>query len=107
MRLRPELPHESADYLSPLHDAVINGDVEIVRVLMAYGANPHGGVYPYRETTGALTLARERGYADIVAVIEKYQPPNVQAGTAEGQPGDAVPRSARDLYAAAARGDVE
>jgi ankyrin repeat protein len=107
LRLRPELAHKSADYISPLHHAVINSDVEMVRVLMAHGANPHGGVYPYRETTGALTLARERGLAEIVTVIEQHERPREQAGTAEGQPGDAVSRSARDLYAAAARGDVE
>jgi ankyrin repeat protein len=107
LRLRPELAHKSADYISPLHHAVINGDVEMVRVLIAHGANPHAGVYPYRETTGALTLARERGREDIVTVIEKHEPPHEQAGTAEGRPGDTVSRSARDFYAAAARGDVE
>jgi hypothetical protein len=41
LRLRPELAHKSADYISPLHHAVINSDVEMVRVLMAHGANPH------------------------------------------------------------------
>ncbi len=107
LRLRPELAHKSADYISPLHHAVINDDVEMVRVLKAHGANPHGGVYPYRETTGALTLARERGLTDIVTAIEQHERPREQAGTAEGQPGDAGSRSARDLYAAAARGDVE
>jgi ankyrin repeat protein len=106
LRLRPELAHKSADFISPLHHAVVNGDIEMVRVLMAHGANPHGGVYPYRETTGALTLARERGLADIVAVIEKYPPSHEQAGAA-GPPGGTVSRSARDSYDAAARGDVE
>jgi ankyrin repeat protein len=107
LRLRPELAHRSADYISPLHHAVINGDVEMVRVLMAHGANPHGGVYPYRETTGALTLARERGLTDIVTVIEQHEPPHQQAATAEVRFGDNASRSTRDLYAAAARGDVE
>jgi ankyrin repeat protein len=106
LRLRPELARRSADYISPLHHAVINRDVEMVRVLMAHGANPHGGVYPYRETTGALTLAVERGLTDIVTVIEQHQRPHEQAGT-EGQPAGSVSSSARDLYAAAARGDVE
>ena len=40
LRLRPELAHKSADYISPLHHAVINGDVEMVRVLMAHRVNP-------------------------------------------------------------------
>jgi ankyrin repeat protein len=107
LRLRPELANKSTGYISPLHHAVINGHVEMVRVLMAHGANPHGGVYPYRETTGALTLARERGLTDIVTVIGQHEPRHEQAGTAEVQPGDTVSRTARDLYAAAARGDVE
>jgi len=107
LRLRPELANKSADYISPLHHAVINGDVAIVRVLMAHNANPHAGVYPYRETTGALTLARERGLTDIVRVIEQHERSQQQAATAEGQPGDSLRRSAPELYAAAARGDVE
>ena len=107
LRLRPELAHKSADFIGPLHHAVINGDVEMVRMLIAHGANPHAGVYPYRETTGALTLARERGLTDIVTVIEQHERPHEQAGTAEGPPPVTVPRGARELYDAAARGDIE
>ena len=107
LRLRPELARKSADYVSPLHHAVVNGDVEMVRVLMAHGADPHAGVYPYRETTGALTLARERGLAGIVAVIEQHERPQEQGSAAQCTPAETVSPGARDLHAAAARGDVE
>jgi ankyrin repeat protein len=106
LRLRPELAHKSADYISPLHHAVINGDVEMVRVLVAHGADPDGGVYPYRETTGALMLARERGQAEIVTVIEQHER-RPEADDPERPRGGAVSRHVHDLHAAAARGDVE
>jgi ankyrin repeat protein len=106
LALRPELAHTSADSISPLHHAIINGDVDMVHALMARGANPHEGVYPYRETTSPLTLARERGQTDIVALIEQHEQPPEAAGTAEGPRG--IPsRRVRDCYAAAARGDIE
>ena len=107
LRLRPELAHKSADFIGPLHHAVINGDIEMVRIFIAHGANPHAGVYPYRDTTGALMLARERGLMDIVTVIEEQERLREQADIVEPRGEDAVSRSARDLYAAAARGDVE
>ena len=36
---------------------------------MQHGADPRKGIYPHRDATSALTLASERGYADIVAII--------------------------------------
>jgi hypothetical protein len=42
-----------------------------------------------------------------VTIIEQHERPHEQAGTAEGQPPNTVPRDARELYDAAARGDIE
>jgi ankyrin repeat protein len=107
LRLRPELAQKSADYIGPLHHAVVKGDVEMARVLLAHGADPHAGVYPYRDTTGALTLARERGLTDIVAAIEQYERSRSAAGAMEQRPSATAARGAQELYDAAARGDVE
>jgi ankyrin repeat protein len=81
LRTRPELASKAADNFSPLHLAVLNRDVDMVRVLMQRGASARHGVYPYRETTSALTLASERGYAEIVAAIEDEEARRRQAAS--------------------------
>jgi ankyrin repeat protein len=53
-----------------LHHAVLNRQAEAVRVLMAAGSDARKGIYPYRDATTALTIATDRGYDDIVAIIE-------------------------------------
>ena len=40
-----------------LHYAVLHRNVELVRVLMQAGADPHKGIYPHRDATGALNLS--------------------------------------------------
>ena len=73
LRARPELAQKSADNFGPLVYAVSNRDADMVRVLMENGASARHGVYPYRESTSALTLAAERGYDDIVAIIKEEE----------------------------------
>ena len=73
LRARPELAQKGADNYSPLHYAVMNRDAEMVRVLMQHGASARHGVYPFRESTSALTLASERGFSEIVAAIEEEE----------------------------------
>jgi len=71
---RPELVHIDAaenDEHKALHVAVLARQPEIVRLLMQHGADAHCGIWPHRDATGALTLAEERGYADIAAIIRE------------------------------------
>jgi len=56
-----------------LHYAVLRRDREMVRVLMEAGADARKGIYPHRDATSALALARDREYHDIVAVIENEE----------------------------------
>jgi ankyrin repeat protein len=65
LQARPELAARS----NALHVAVINRAPDLVRVLMEHGANARVGIYPYREATSPLTVATERGYDEIVAII--------------------------------------
>ena len=65
LHARPELAARS----NALHVAVTNRLPDLVRVLMAHGANARVGIYPHREATSPLTVAVERGYDDIVAII--------------------------------------
>jgi ankyrin repeat protein len=72
-KARPELVHfEAAGFTGlPLHIAVLNRDAQMARVLMELGADARQGIWPHRDATTAYTIARERGYDDIVAVIEQ------------------------------------
>lgn len=73
LKVRPELARMSADNFQVLHHAVMRRAPEMVRLLMQLGANAREGVYPHREATSALTVASERGYDDIVAIIQEEE----------------------------------
>jgi len=53
-----------------LHYAVLRRDPAMVRLLMEAGADARKGIFPHRDATSALAIARDRQYSDIVAVIE-------------------------------------
>ena len=73
LKLRPELGHASLDNLQILHHAVFNRSPEMVRLLMRHDAPARHGVYPHREATSPLTIATERGYHEIVAIIQEEE----------------------------------
>ena len=56
-----------------LHHAVLCRQPEIVRFLMQQGADARQGIWPHRAATNAFTLASERGFDDIVAIIEEEE----------------------------------
>jgi hypothetical protein len=57
------------NYMPPLHLAVREGHVELVRYLVERGAaNPNYVTYPYKETL--LTVASDRGYEEIAQILE-------------------------------------
>jgi ankyrin repeat protein len=71
LRSRPELVNTDmgGDEHRAIHYAVLTHSPEMTRLLMQHGADARKGIYPHREATAALTLAVERGYDDIVAII--------------------------------------
>jgi hypothetical protein len=76
LKLRPELVNMALaenDERTALHFAVLGRSAEIVRLLMQGGANARKGVYPHRAATTALTIATERRYGEIVAVIREEE----------------------------------
>ena len=76
LRARPELANMDMagnDEHQGLHYAVLRRDAAMVRLLMAAGADARKGIFPHREATTAFTLARDRGYRDITAVIEEEE----------------------------------
>jgi ankyrin repeat protein len=67
----PSIVRCAYNYMPPLHLAVREGHVAIVRFLAERGAvNPKHRTYPYHEPL--LTVANDRGYAEIAAVLEEY-----------------------------------
>jgi len=73
---RPELvgmDRSGGDEHRGLHYAVLRRDAPMVKLLMEAGADARKGIYPHRDATSALTLARDREYDDIVAVIEEEE----------------------------------
>ncbi len=76
LHARPELVNMDAsegDEHRALHYAVIRRDVAMVRLLLEAGADARKGIYPHRDATSALALASERGYHDVVAIIEEEE----------------------------------
>ena len=73
---RPELigmDRAENDEHRALHYAVLRHDVAMVRLLMEAGADARKGIFPHRDATSALALARDREYQDVVAVIEQEE----------------------------------
>jgi ankyrin repeat protein len=94
LQARPELSGRS----SALHVAVMERAPELVRVLMQHGANARVGMYPHRDATNSLTIAAERGYDEIVAIIREEEQRRQQTKRAVGGPTD-------ELFAAIRSGD--
>ena len=73
LQARPELADMQMSYGDEhraIHYAVMQRSPEIVRLLMRQGANARAGIHPHRSATTAWTLAKERGFDDLVAIIE-------------------------------------
>src|SRR3954469_9864135 len=98
---RPELARMSHANLQVLHHAVLDHAPDMVRILMAHGANARDGVYPHREATTAHAIAVQRGYDDIVGIIEDEEQKrrDSRSGVRGAPPAD-------DLFRAIERGDV-
>ena len=61
----------SDDEHRALHYAVLNRQGGVVQILMDHDADPHQGIFPYRDATTPLALARDREYHEIVELIDK------------------------------------
>ncbi|HYP06982.1 MAG TPA: ankyrin repeat domain-containing protein [Bryobacteraceae bacterium] len=76
LNMRPELigmDMSRGDERQALHLAVLRRNLAMVRLLMEAGADARKGVYPHRDATTALAIARDRGYDEVVHVIEEEE----------------------------------
>jgi hypothetical protein len=85
LETRPELANMAMSYGDehrPIHFAVMNRLPEMVRLLMQHGASARVGIDPHRDATTAWMLVRDRGYDEIIAVIQdeesRQKPPGVE-----------------------------
>ena len=101
LRVRPELARMSIDNLQVVHHAVLARSPEMVRILMAYGADARSGVYPHRDATTAHAIAFQRGDDEIVRIIEDEE--QKQRDATSGMPNAPA---ADDLFRAMASGDT-
>jgi len=97
MEMAPDNEHRA------LHYAVLRRDGAIVRLLMEAGADARAGIYPHRDATSAITIARDRGYGDIAAVIEEEEQRRRQAVSC---PNAAVSPVQDEISAAIRAGDT-
>jgi ankyrin repeat protein len=102
LKARPELARMSIDNLQVVHHAVLARAPEMVRILMAHGANARDGVYPHRDATTAHAIALQRGYDDIVRIIEAEE--QNQRNAKSGLPNAPA---ADDVFRAIASGDTD
>jgi ankyrin repeat protein len=102
LTVRPELARMSVDNLQVIHHAVLARAPEIVRILMANGANARDGVYPHRDATTAHAIALQRGYDEIVRIIEEEEQKqrNAKSGLSNAPAAD-------DVFRAIASGNAD
>jgi ankyrin repeat protein len=106
LQARPELANLTMSYGDehrPIHYAVMKRSPEMVRLLMRHGADARQGIHPHRDATAAWTIATERGYQEIVAIIEEEEQRRAAANSAPKEEviGDEAAR------AAVASGDMQ
>ena len=56
-----------------IHIAVMARDLEMTRLLLEAGADTRGGIWPNRDATSPRTIAEERGYDEIVALMAAHE----------------------------------
>ena len=87
LKVRPELARMSVANFGMLHYAVLERSPEMVRILTQHGAPAREGVYPHREATTAYAIAVQRGYDEIVRIIEEEERRRLAGKSARPQGG--------------------
>jgi len=67
---RPEIVDLGRGEMRALHMAVLRRDLAMTTLLLDFGADPDNGIWPKRDATSPYVLARDRGYDEIVDVLD-------------------------------------
>jgi ankyrin repeat protein len=103
---RPELAGMDlgeGDEHRALHFAAYRRDVPMVRVLMQAGADARKGIWPHRDATSALAIARDRGYGEVSDAIEDEEDRRQRELSC---PNTMISPAQDEISAAIARGDA-
>jgi ankyrin repeat protein len=68
---RPEIIDLGRGEMRALHMAVLRRDLEMTRLLLEFGADPDGGIWPKRDATSPYVIARDRGYDEIFDALRE------------------------------------
>ncbi|WP_158752396.1 ankyrin repeat domain-containing protein [Acidobacterium sp. S8] len=87
-----------------IHFAVLRRDTAMVRLLMEAGSDARKGIFPHRDATSAFSLARDRDYGELVAIIEEEERqrraemscPNATVSPVQDEISSAIMRGDRD-----------
>ena len=82
-------------YRFPLHLAVFGGHTDLVRLLLANGANPGESIYTYDSWNKLLAAAQDRGFAPIAKLLQRAMQKRFQYDPAFDSLKDAI--IARDV----------
>src|SRR4029079_9257063 len=66
---RPEIVDMGRGEMRAIHMAVLRRDLDMTTLLLEFGADPDGGIYPKRDATSPYILARDRGFDEITTVL--------------------------------------
>jgi ankyrin repeat protein len=67
----PELIYAQYNYTPPIHFAVREGHLDLVKYLLDHGAyDPAYKIYPFLDSL--LIMAQDRGYNDVVLLLQEY-----------------------------------
>lgn len=67
---RPEIVDLGRGEMRALHMVVLRRDLDMTKLLLEFGADPDGGIWPNRDATSPYVIARDRGYEEIADVID-------------------------------------
>ena len=68
----PGLAHAEYNYTPPIHFAVREGHADLVRLFLEQGADPKYKTYRYKDSL--RQMASDRGYEEIVAILDSAAP---------------------------------
>jgi ankyrin repeat protein len=85
---RPEIVDQGRGEMRAIHMAVIRRDLAMTKLLLEFGADTDGGIWPNRDATSPYIIARDRGYTEIVDAIQ-------DASVQRGLRGHNVPTEAK------------
>ena len=87
LKARPKLVRvewTGAYWSSALQFAVAQRNADMTRALMELGSDARAGTWPHRSATTATAIAQDRGYDEIVSIIEREEERRRRAMSASG-----------------------